>query len=103
MMMPDTATLHLFTDGTDTVTAADVEDAWAVWCETIGEKREDYPDTEWSQVPDDQPFLIVMDLDDHPEYKGYPLSGRYDNHANVTKPAAEWAAQGRGFLCSTEW
>ena len=102
--MIETPTLHLFCNGEDTVSAADVEDAWAVWCETSGEKREDYVDSmQWEQIADDKPYTIVTDPDDFPEFKDSPPSERYFGHVDATKLAREWAAQGRGPLASTNW
>lgn len=84
--------LHLFKlDDTCTVVARDEDDAWAVWCDSIGEKREDYQGSSWEQVPDDELVSIIRDV-------------YAEHHVKDTMTAAEWAAKdGRGFLCSTEW
>ena len=74
----------------DWVIANSIEDAWDVWCDHIGELREDYDDgCFWKEVPVDE----VLSM--HDENK--------DN--TVTKKTVkEWiASEGRGFLMSTEF
>ena len=53
--------LHVFTNNYEGVVAADIDDAWAVWCNTTGENREDYPDSEWEMLPDDSMLAIWLD------------------------------------------
>jgi hypothetical protein len=78
--------LHVFSDGTDTVVAASLEDALAVWTEHAGEREDDMDPFEL--VPDEKP-LTITDADD----------GTME-----TKTAGQWADDnGRGFMCSTEW
>lgn len=91
--------LHVFEMGPDTVIAYDVEDAWAVWCERLGEKREDYePWDEPAQLDDDKPLKIWSDSD------GVICEPGEDGGAVATRTCREWAdREGRGFLCSTEW
>lgn len=60
----DGSDLHVFLlDDTDSVVARSVDDAWDVWCATIGEKREDYDDKDhvWEQKPDDEGLSIWGD------------------------------------------
>ena len=88
--------MKVFFEGCDWVIAEDVDDAWKVWTEYCGEKREDY-ETEagdfWEELPDDKEISITFD--------------DYDEHAFPNpqkKTCAEWIKEkGRGFLCSTEW
>jgi len=86
--------LHVFemTSGPDWVVAADVDDAWAVWSEHTGEKREDYEDSDgWEQLDDASDVRIAEDLS-------------ADALVWNTKTCAQWAAdEGRCFLCSTEY
>lgn len=89
-----TEAMHCFTDNCDTCVAASIEDALTV--------MEEYgvtdPDPEmWEQVEDAAEITIHCDADGVPAQPGDP------GVAPVTKTAAEWAAaQGRGFLCTTE-
>lgn len=85
--------LHVFSDddGCDSVVAYSAEDAWAVWQEQTGEKRDDYPDKRWEQDPDEEPLSILEETDE-------------GEMVRTTRTRAEWCAlNGRGFLCSTEW
>ena len=52
--------LHVFTDDEDTIIARDEEDAWQVWFESCGERREDYETEEprWTKRPDDAELTI---------------------------------------------
>ncbi len=91
--------------GPDTVVAYSIEDAWAVWAEHCGERREDYDDDTWSVIADDQPFtiqLVEMDASDLPSTVApfVPATAKI----KATATAKAWAEHsGRGFLCSTEW
>ena len=78
----------MFYNDHDYVVARSVEDAWEVWEQSCGEKREDYePEWEWEQKSDDG-TLTINDEDAGPQ----------------TKTRGEWArSNGRGFLCSTEF
>ncbi len=79
--------VYLMISGPDLVIAADVDDAWNVWSEHTGEKRDDYLDEDFESWADDKQLTIDTD-DGEPE----------------TKTGAEWATtQGRGFLASSEW
>lgn len=91
--------LHVFTNKTDWVIAADVDDAWRAWEEHSGEERADY-DTEWTwdQLAPTHEITIWCDAE------GDPCEPEEDGSDLITRAAAEWiAAQGRGFLCSTEY
>lgn len=85
--------MHVFTNGTDMVVAEDTDDAWAVWCAYLGgERREDYEGAwNWEQVEEGK--LIKIGVEQN------------DGDVVVTEQTArEWvAADGRGFLCSSEW
>jgi len=78
--------MRVWTNGTDTVIAEDVNDAWLVWEEHTGEQMEDYPDDEWVERTG---TLSVWDDDS-------------ENDEYEVKDCADWAADGRGFLCSNE-
>jgi hypothetical protein len=142
--------LHVFQGECDWVVAESEEDAWAVWCETTGEKREDHVDDTFEQLPDDKSMRIWHE-DNNPEDCGckalyqqdererrkptkdwlalkklvesqggkmtIPFPSRIETgrrfdpngHEHTCpkgfqeKTCAEWAADGRGFLCSTEY
>lgn len=94
-------TLHLFTNGTDHVSAKDVNDAWDVWCGITDERREDYDhdeETSFRQVSDEENLTIELE-DEGPNGEEIP-EGEVREY---TLTAREWAAKGRGFLCSTEY
>jgi hypothetical protein len=144
--------LHIFQNDCDWVVAESIDDAWAVWCETTGEKREDYDDDRhfWTQLPDDQPLRIWHEDNDPAECgckalfeqdereRRKPVEDwcalkkliesqggtmtvpfpsrvetgrRFDPNGHESncpkgfdsKTCAEWAAEGRRFLCSTEY
>lgn len=81
-----TPTLRAFTDGIDTVVAFDEDDAREVHREFVGERDCDPP---YEEVDQDEQ-LTINDYDG----KG----------GKKTQSVREWcAADGRGFLCSTEW
>lgn len=85
--------MHVWTNTTDTVVAADIADAQRVWEEKIGAtfEQEGMSIYDWRQVPDDE-VITIRNVHD----RGWDDA--------ETRTAAEWAAQeGRGFLCSTEW
>ena len=112
--------LHAFTNGTDTVIAASADDAWAVWEEHTGEKRADYEkpgEIAWRAVDGLKMMGVWTDDVSEPTAacclnwarKLLPAKRTPNDHAPgcrvgcPTKTAAEWAAEGRGFLCSTDW
>lgn len=69
--------------------AESAEDARAVYCETTGEKLDDYDPKDLEQWPDDKP-ITIFDSDTNTGPK-------------TTLLPAEWIARrGRGFLCTTE-
>lgn len=58
------AQLRVFSNDVDKVVARDADDAWAVWEESTGEKREDYDeDFEWEPVP---PLKVMTIWEDTP-------------------------------------
>lgn len=81
--------LKVWSNGTDTVIAKDIEDVREVIEEHSGEgawtEDEDY----WAVVPGSEKVRI----------------NNFDGHDGVQeRTAAEWIeAEGRGFLCSTEY
>lgn len=86
--MTDERQLHCFTNGTDTVSAYSVEDALPLIVYEY-DARTYVSDGEIDQVPDDE--VIAVHSDDPSDL---PV---------VSKTAREWASQGRGLVCSTEW
>ena len=101
-------TLHVYTNDTDTVIAADLDDVRAIVEAQIGctLEAEGWSLDDWRQVPDDKPLTIVDnegDLAKRGETIIPPPPG-LDVYPRVTKTCAEWvASDGRGFLCSTEF
>jgi hypothetical protein len=94
--------MKVFTVGDcDWVIAENVDDAWAVYVEHCGGKREDWSEGEgyvMEEVRGDAPLVIWCGPD------GHPGETHVDGNAKVTKSAEQWAAQEpRGFLCSTEF
>lgn len=87
--------LRVWSNGTDTVVARDIEDAWAVWSEHSGEKREDYDDGDvWTEVA--RSIRIWCNANGE-------ISDGGDGDEAVEMTAEQWARKnGRGFLCSTE-
>lgn len=84
--MSEQRTLHVFTDGVDSVVAYDADDAAAVWNEHIGD---DYEGDGFEPFPDDK--SLTIDRSD-------------EDLGHETKTCREWAdTEGRGFLCSTEY
>lgn len=84
--------LRVFTNGTDTVVAADLADAQRVVEAHHGVtfEQEGWSLDEWEEVPSDQ-LITIWD-------EGY------DALLYTSKTAADWvASDGRGFLCSTEY
>ncbi len=80
------STLQVWTDGTDTVVAADLADVRRVIEEQYGSWESS--DDNWRRISDDKPIRIHAD----------------DHTHVVTKTAREWAeSDGRGLLCSTEY
>lgn len=88
-------TLQVYTNGTDTVVAYDVDDAKAVFAEYLGCTVED------GDVTDTDPFEPV------PHNKPITINFTDADPGEPTKQertAAGWAEhEGRGFLCSTEY
>lgn len=85
--------MHVFTNHTDTVVAADLADAQRVVEQHYGAtfEQEGWTLDEWGEVPSDKPITI----------RNVHGNGWDDVE---TRTAAEWAAlNGRCFLCSTEW
>lgn len=81
--------LHLFSNGADIVSAADLADAMAVWEEQTCEDREDYPAMVFDPIPDERELALGEEGDDGPR---------------ETKTAREWAvSQGRVIVASSEW
>ena len=61
-------TLHVWHDGeSEWVIATDAADAMAVWCDTVGEKPESYPDMAWEMLPDDSTMAIWINEDEETE------------------------------------
>jgi hypothetical protein len=91
-----TEALHCFTNGSDTVIAGDIDDAWAVWCADTGERRSDYGGTVWLQLGDNEVIGLCVDENYEPvEHDGGEL---------LELTTAEWAAKlGRCILCTTEY
>ena len=111
------ADLHVFRIGPDWVVAVNEDDAVTLIMEQYGieDDEVDAP----IRLDDDAPLSISHD-DAGPQHEcphGCATWAVMDlNHAvdstghhptcpatHETKTNAEWAAQGRGFLCSTEW
>lgn len=86
--MASEKTLCLWTDRVMTVCAYGAEDALAVAYTELGEQAPDDADV-WTRVPDDDVVTV------HSDDPGEPPT--------VTKTAREWAAEGRGVVCSTDW
>jgi hypothetical protein len=77
--------MHLFTNDYEIISAADVDDVWALWCDLTGNRRADFEaETEWRQIPDSQPVAIDVD------------------GVTETKPASEWAGMGRRWVGGEE-
>jgi len=102
--------LHCWTNGVDTVAARDAEDAAKVIAEHTGEEAADCGT--FVLVPDDK-VIAVWDEDAAGcECLTWArvdvrrsLNGHHSN-CRTGRPrmtAREWAAKGRGFVCSTEW
>lgn len=79
-------TLHCFTDGTDTYSAYDETDALMQWGEDVGGPHEPSLDNPFVLIEDDTPWTVESE----------------DGSPPTTKPAGEWAAVGRGFVCSND-
>lgn len=77
----------VWTNDTDTVVAASIEDVKAIIVELHGSFEDEEGD--WRTLPDDKPITI------------HNIDGA---GSIATRTAKEWAeVNGRGFLCSTEW
>ncbi len=87
--------LLVFTNDTDYVVAYTQADAWRVWCETLGENRTDHEHyMVWRQLPRDH-VLGIWWTDDG-------QIGELGEGTIEKRTAADWAALGRGWLCSSE-
>jgi hypothetical protein len=104
---------HLYTDGTDTVVAASVENATEIW--------ENYADTindeSWDMIPDEKRVTILYARsDDKPYTSGAKIPSEAiikeldeddqinDFEFSVTATAGQWAAVNEPlFLCTKEW
>ena len=85
--------LNCYFNYTDWVIAYSKEDAITIFCEHLGENREDYDDfLEWETVP------LHKELSFHDENVS-------DNKDTIrTKTTKEWIKEfGRGFMMSTEY
>lgn len=104
-------TMRVWTDGTDTVVAADAADAAAVLAEYHGEGHA----VILRPVDPDKEIAIHEDVDtlrygEECPQCGFALATSRNGHHRgcpvgcPVKTAAQWAAEnGRGFLCSTEY
>lgn len=84
--------MRVFTNGTDTVVAADLADAQRVVEAHYGAtfEQEGWSLDEWREVAGDKTISICTNPDEDSD--------------PVSKTASEWASSdGRGFLCSTEF
>ena len=83
-------TLHVYTDGLDWLVAHSPEDALALWCElsdyTPEKRAAEGFSAPFRQEPDEEPFTIVKDC----------------GVCETTKTCAQWAAEGRRHLATTE-
>jgi hypothetical protein len=87
--------MHVYTNDTDTVIAADLDDVRAIIEAHIGctLEAEGWSLDDWRMLPDDEIKTIRFDDEVPPGVE-----------PRVTKTCAEWiASEGRGFLCSTEY
>lgn len=113
--MTDERQLHCYANGTDTVSAYSVEDALSWLFSEGGYDRDDDDIDDPVQVPDDKVLTIAQE--DVPPFSEcecatwarMSVRGSINGHhpsceiANPRKTAREWASQGRGLVCSTEW
>lgn len=112
--MVDERQLHCCTNGTDTVSAYSVEDARNWFVTEYGTAPDDID--ELVQVPDDKVLTIAQE--DAPPFSECECAtwARMEMHrlsinghhadcriGSPRKTAREWASQGRGLVCSTEW
>jgi hypothetical protein len=87
--------LYMYEIGPDHLAAHSEDDAWALWCEHHGERREDYPDESADLVPDDRMFAVLV------ETKSGAIS---DSGVTLKLSARDWVTrEGRGFLFSSEY
>ena len=106
--------LHCWTNGTDTVSARDAEDAAKVIAEHTGE---DVADCGVFELVPDGKLIAVWDEDAEESTKCVcrewartdvmrQTPNGHHPHCRFGCPrmtARAWAARGRGFVCSTEW
>ena len=80
------------------VIARNKTDAWKCVEDHEGEPRDNFADDYWCEVPSDEKLEIWCD----PETEA-PVPAGEDGAITITRTAAEWiAAEGRGWLCTTE-
>jgi len=95
--------LYVFTDGTDTVIATELEDVPAVIAMVTGTTFEGEMRslTDWRQIPPEQG--ISVRLEERVDIEKF-APGVQAESATVRKSARLWACEhGRGLLCSTEY
>jgi hypothetical protein len=91
--------LHVFKSECDWYVAESLDEAWTMLVAQMGEPREELEKfDDIAQLPDDKPIRILCEQDAHGVLRPS------DSGEDVTRTAAEWAAQeGRGMLCSSEY
>lgn len=83
--------LKCFSNGNDWVIAYNEEDAWNIWCKTMGEDRDDYRDYSWEEVSGD---TVLTCYDENSS----------DTELAKSKTASAWVAEcGRGFFMSLDF
>lgn len=87
--------LFMFEIGPDHLAAHSEEDAWALWCDHHGERRENYIGELANLIPDDRLFRVFVESE----------SGAIgDSGETLTLTARQWVErEGRGFLFSSEF
>ncbi len=87
-MSDQTNELRVYRDGIDgdMVIAESAADATVVWCESVGERLEDYESQmQWVEADPAKPITI---------------QDEYDGQSRTAIPAEWIKLQGRGFLCT---
>ncbi len=101
--------LNVFTiEGIDTFVARDKVDAVRAWEEHTGENEEDYyilADGNIEKLSEETEIRVILDKDYVPFFSTPIRWKRYgDWQLLIIATAGQWiAANGRGFLCSTEY
>src|SRR5689334_1907042 len=96
--------LRVFSDGTESYVAYDLEDVLKAYLELVGEHR-DLDADEFYEVDDERE--MVMHFEDEPD-ELLPVGAVVDHKGDgsywiVKAKASAWAVwNGRGFLCTTE-